>query len=559
MTMRTMFFRMFSNSGCPTLASLAWAVCVVAGSASAYAQQADPMLTAMQKEMQRSQQKLMLPGMLRPYFMEYRLEDVAEFQADASFGALTNQSKNHQRYVRVQIRVGSYKSDNSSARGEGVVQIAPMDENPEALRYALWFATDEAYKAALNAYSRKQADLKRFETPPTADDFSPAKPVTKIEPLVKLDIDRDEWKRRVTEASGLYATDARVKEFAQQIQYSNSSVRGLAVNRYLVNTDGTAVRNGYTAYSAAISVGTQAPDGMRLSRDNGPVASLAKDLDSAAAFKQRVVDDLLSLHDLQKAPVVMAEDYHGPVLFSGDAATDVLNRLFVPHVEADKPDAGTLARTQGAFSSSWKQRVLPDFFDVKDDPSMKTFQGTSLVGAYDMDDEGVPAQPVQLVSKGILQNYLVNREPVKDFPESNGHGRAAIGRRAESHSGVMIFTPAKTTPAKDLEKKIVALAEEQNRPFVYIAETMGGDLVPRVLYRVTPDGKRELVRGAVFDELDQRSLRSDITAAGDDPFVQNSLSPLPQTTIAPSLLFGDIAVKRAQAEQQKLPYYAPPK
>ncbi|WP_263410932.1 metallopeptidase TldD-related protein [Terriglobus tenax] len=559
MTMRTMFFKMFSNSGCPTLASLTWAVCVVAGSASAYAQQADPMLTAMQKEMQRSQQKLMLPGMLRPYFMEYRLEDVAEFQADASFGALTNQSENHQRYVRVQIRVGSYKSDNSSARGEGVVQIAPMDENPEALRYALWFATDEAYKAALNAYSRKQADLKRFETPPTADDFSPAKPVTKIEPLVKLDIDRDEWKRRVTEASGLYATDARVKEFAQQIQYSNSSVRGLAVNRYLVNTDGTAVRNGYTACSAAISVGTQAPDGMRLSRDNGPVASLAKDLDSAAAFKQRVVDDLLSLHDLQKAPVVMAEDYHGPVLFSGDAATDVLNRLFVPHVEADKPDAGTLARTQGAFSSSWKQRVLPDFFDVKDDPSMKTFQGTSLVGAYDMDDEGVPAQPVQLVSKGILQNYLVNREPVKDFPESNGHGRAAIGRRAESHSGVMIFTPTKTTPAKDLEKKIVALAEEQNRPFVYIAETMGGDLVPRVLYRVTPDGKRELVRGAVFDELDQRSLRSDITAAGDDPFVQNSLSPLPQTTIAPSLLFGDIAVKRAQAEQQKLPYYAPPK
>ncbi|QEE26890.1 peptidase U62 [Terriglobus albidus] len=521
-------------------------------------QQTDPMLTAMQQEMERSRQKLVLPGMLRPYFMEYRLEDVTEYQADASFGALTNETENHQRFVRVQVRVGSYKSDNSSVRGEGTVQVAPMDQNPEALRYALWFATDEAYKAALNAYSRKQADLKRFETPPTADDFSPAKQVTKIDPLVKLDLDREDWKQRVIEASGLYATDAHVKGFAEQIQYSNSSFRGLAVNRYLVNTDGTAVRRGYTAYSAGISVGTQARDGTRLSRDNGPVATQAKDLESAAAFKQRVIDDLLSLRALQNAPIVMAEDYHGPVLFSGDASTDVLNRLFVPNIEADKPDTGTMARTQGAFSSSWKQRVLPDFLDVKDDPAMKAFHGKSLIGSYDIDDEGVPAQTVQVVSKGILQNYLIDREPVKDFPESNGHGRAALGRRAESHSGVMIFTPTKVTPAAEMEKKILAMAKEQNRPFVYIAETMGGELTPRLLYRVTPDGKRELVRGAVFDELDQRSLRSDIIAAGDDPYIQNSLAPLPQTTIAPSLLFGDIAVKRAQNEQQKLPYYAPP-
>lgn len=544
--------------GRSTLATLGWAVCAITCSATVNAQQTDPILKAMQTELERSKQKLVLPGMLRPYYMEYRLEDIAEYQADASFGALTNEAQNHQRYIRVQVRVGNYKSDNSSARGEGVVQIAPLDENPDAMRYALWYATDEAYKAALNAYSRKQADLKRFEAPPTADDFSPAKPVTKIYPLVKLEMDREEWKRRVVEASGLYETDARVKDFAQEIQYSNSSVRGIAVNRYLVTTDGTAVRNGYTAYSAAISVGTQAPDGMRLSRDNGPVAAQAKDLESAAAFKQRVIDDLLSLRDLRKAPVVMAEDYHGPVLFSGDASTDVLNRLFVPHVEADRPEPGTTARTQGAFASSWKQRVLPEFFDVKDDPLMKAFHGTALVGAYELDDEGVPAQAVQLVSKGKLENYLIGREPVKDFPESNGHGRAAIGRRAESHSGVMIFTPAKVTPAAEMEKKILAMAKEQDRPFVYIAETMGGDLVPRLLYRVSQDGKRELVRGAVFDELDQRSLRSEIIAAGDDAFVQNTLTPIPQTTIAPSMLFGEIAVKRGQAEQQKLPYYAPP-
>jgi hypothetical protein len=40
--------------------------------------------------------------------------------------------------------------------------------------------------------------------------------------------------------------------------------------------------------------------------------------------------------------------------------------------------------------------------------------------------------------------------------------------------------------------------------------------------------------------------------------VQNRTGALPQTTIAPSILFDDIGVKRANEQQQKLPYYAPP-
>ena len=91
---------------------------------------------------------------------------------------------------------------------------------------------------------------------------------------------------------------------------------------------------------------------MRLSRDNGTVAATAKDLESASAFRKRAINDLKSFEDLRNAPVVSAEDYHGPVLFSGDAAADVLNRLFVPNVEADRPEMGTTARTQGAYSSS---------------------------------------------------------------------------------------------------------------------------------------------------------------------------------------------------------------
>jgi hypothetical protein len=89
-------------------------------------------------------------------------------------------------------------------------------------------------------------------------------------------------------------------------------------------------------------------------------------------------------------------------------------------------------------------------------------------------------------------------------------------------------------------------------------ETLGNELSPRLLYRVTPTGERTLVRGAAFDELDQRAIRSGILAAGGKPFVSQNMSPVPVTMIAPEVLFGDIAVKRATEEQQKLPYYPPP-
>jgi hypothetical protein len=270
-----------------------------------------------------------------------------------------------------------------------------------------------------------------------------------------------------------------------------------------------------------------------------------------------VIDDLKSLEALRNAPVVSAEDYHGPVLFSGDAAADVLNSLFIPNVQSERPEMGTTARTQGLYTSSVHARVLPEFLNATDDPLTTTFAGHSLVGAYAVDDEGVPAKAVDVVLNGKLQNYLIGRTPIRDFPESNGHGRAPVGQAAHPRSGVMIFKSNAPLSAAKMNERLLAMAKEQGRD-VYYVDTLGGALAPRVLYLVHPDGTRQLVRGAVFDELDNRSLRSDIIAAGDDEHITNLLGTIPSTTIAPSLLFDDIGVKRATEEQQKLPYYGPP-
>ncbi len=519
----------------------------------------DPMLKAMQAELDREKALLVLPGMQRPYFMEYRLDDIDTYEAVANYGALTIEQANHQRVVRVTVRIGDYNVDSSTSRGDGAVQLAPRDNNPEALRYALWTATDDAYKNALRSYASKQAALKRFESAPLQQDFSPSKPVTHIDPIATLDLDRTAWKHNIVEASGLYASDPQVRGFADHVQYSTSNIRAVAINRYLINTEGTVLRQGYTGYSAAISLGGQADDGMRLGRDNGSVAATARELDSWPVFRQRVIDDLKSLDALRNAPLVSADDYHGPVLFSADAAADVFNRLFVPNIEADRPDMGTTARTQGIYTSSLRAKVLPEILSVSDNPKLTVFNGRHLLGAYDVDDEGVAVQPVDIVTNGKLQNFLIDREPIKDFPTSNGHGRAAPGQAARSHAGVILVKSSQPLSATDINKRLLALAKEQNRD-VYAVETLGGELAPRLLYRVHPNGSRDLVRGAIFDELDNRSLRSDIVAAGDaqSSYVANSLGAIPQTTIAPSVLFDDVGVKRATEEQQKLPYYAPP-
>jgi TldD protein len=518
---------------------------------------ADPILAAMQQELAREQAKLVLPGMQRPYFIEYRLEDIRSYDAVANYGALTKENETRQRVVRVELRIGNQTSDSSSARGDGSLALAPADDDTAALKFALWSATDEAYKNALSAYTAKQATLKRFQSAPTADDFTPARPVTLIEPVVHLELNRADWKRRLIEASGLFAAAPEVRSFADAVQYSSASLSAIAVNRYTVNSDGTVLRHGYSGYTDVINVGGQAPDGMELSRTNGSTAETAGGLESAAALRKRTLDDLISFNELCHAPIVGSEDYHGPVLFSGDASADVFNKLFVPNVEADRPEIGTTARTQGIYQSSFGTPVLPPFISVIDDPTQRSFEGRALLGAYQVDDEGVAAEPVDIVKHGELTKYLIGREPVKDFPDSNGHGRAALGQSAHSHAGVLFIKSAEPLSAVALRMKLVAYAKQQRRD-VYEVETLSAELSPRLLYRTSPSGKRTLVRGAIFDELDQRAIRSGIVAAGGKPYVAQTIGPIPETIIAPEILFADITVKRASEEQQKLPYYPPP-
>jgi predicted Zn-dependent protease len=182
------------------------------------------------------------------------------------------------------------------------------------------------------------------------------------------------------------------------------------------------------------------------------------------------------------------------------------------------------------------------------------------MGHYEIDDEGVKAVPVSLVENGKLMNYVLGREPLRDFPASNGHGRARVpGNNPGPSLGNLIVHASETHSHEELKKKLIELCQQRDLPYGYYVETLGPRRTPRLLYKVwAKDGREELVRGGVFGELDTRSLRNDIVSAGNDMNISNRILAIPHSVAAPSILFEELEVKRSNANKGKLPEYAAP-
>jgi predicted Zn-dependent protease len=512
----------------------------------------DALLEALLTELDRSKAQLKIEQVQAPYYIEYRVNDVDDYDAEAAFGALRESQRVRLRILRVVVRVGDYKQDSYFGQGMGETNILPLDNDPIALRHQIWLTTDEAYKAAGQALADKQAEMKRFSADPNpVDDFSKEPVVNALEPIVTLKVDEAAWGKTLEDITNLY------RQYPE-IQSVSASARFSAVNEYFVDSEGTVTRNGKTTYNLQLNSSAQAEDGMRVSRNPYWMVGRPEELPARDKLLSDVKQALETLIALRKAPIV-EEEYRGPVLFAPDAANDVIASLVGSNVVGRKPQPGKPNRTVGAFATSYKTRVLPSFLTLIDDPTLKDFQGHSLVGSYEIDNEGVKAKTVNIIEGGMLNNYLLGRQPVRDFPASNGHGRAAPGSFPSASLGVLLLKSAEAQSPDELKKKILQMVTEQGKPYAYRVDTLGPGNSPRLLYRVYADGHEELVRGAVFSELDVRALRSNLIAVGNDPLVSNRSGGVPTTVICPSLLFDELEVKRADTSKDKLPDYpAPP-
>ena len=298
---------------------------------------------------------------------------------------------------------------------------------------------------------------------------------------------------------------------------------------------------------------------MRLERSPYFTAASLTELPTPEEFQANTAKMLETLKNLRDAPVV-DEDYRGPVLFSADAASDIFNGMVGGNVLGKRPRPGESARTTGDYASNYKSRVLPTFISVEDDPTLKTFAGKTLIGSYDADDEGVRAVKV---SAG--PGWRAGELPAGPRAHSRFSGiqwsrprRAGPVRVAQYRESDRAVEAASLSRA--IKEKLLDICREENKAFGYYVETLGGTgYEPRLLYRIyEKDGHQELVRGAVFDELDTRALRNDLVAAGNDQLVGNREGAVPTTVISPSILFDDLEVKRTDAKNAKLPEYPAP-
>ncbi len=555
----------------------------------------DPVLRAMRDEVARAAQ-LKLPTLESPYFVELTLDDGRSVSAAATLGALVRSGDNRFRIPNVRIRVGSYDFDDSNYVGSGM-QFArgydftrfPLDDSYGVLRRMFWLAIDTEYKSSVQTIARKRAALKSVTVTENLPDFGRAEPVKLLEQVQIEPVDRTGWEAKVRQWSALLTGIPSLSSSSVDFE----EIRNV---RYQVNSEGTEIRRFEHVAIVKVRARVQAADGMPLWAARTFVAPRGSALLDDPAVPRAISQVAETLTALTKAPV--AESYSGPVLFEGEASPQLFAQALGKNLALFRRPVTEPGR-QGGFPSSeleGKQgsKILPEWIDVVDDPTQAEWRGRPLMGHYKVDQEGVPAAAVALVEKGVLKNFLLTRQPVRGFPQSNGRARLPGSFGAYGAGFSNLFVQAReTVPAAGLKPKLLELIKARGKPFGLVVRKLdypsassfdelrrlltsaGRGSAPPVsppvaVYRVYPDGREELVRGLRFRGLGVRSLR-DIQAASDEmhafdlldngiPLAVMGLGSLvaETTVVAPSVLIDDVDLERVEEEFPKPPIVPPP-
>src|ERR1700752_87418 len=195
----------------------------------------DPILRALQAELTRSKTQLKMDNVDAPFYIEYRVFDVDQFEANAAFGALRDQTRTRLRLLRAVVRLGDYKLDSFFNAGQGVSDILALDNDELAIRHQVWLATDQAYKRASEAFSNKKAQLKQLNVEQPVDDFARAEPAVSIGPVAKLDANPSKWTKMLEAATSVYRNDPQIQSFS-------ASMNSTMFTEYYVNSEGTITR-----------------------------------------------------------------------------------------------------------------------------------------------------------------------------------------------------------------------------------------------------------------------------------------------------------------------------
>jgi hypothetical protein len=566
------------------------AALILLGAVTLLAAQPDAVFDAMQAELQRSM-TLTLNQLDKPYYLSYSVDDAHAWSAAATLGGLISSISNDYRAPRLHMRVGDYKFDNTNWTGAnaagpryGLRNFPIEDENPLVLRQYLWLASDSAFKGALQSIARKRAALRNVTVSEELPDFDPAPPFVLIHDYHPVRFDSKTWDDRARRVSAVFSEFPALRNSGVELSAVDSLHR-------FVSNEGTKVRIQESLGTVEIRASAQASDGMIVrdmdilyTRDPARMFTEADLTKSARAVGEQV---------LKMAAAPLGDNYTGPVLFEGASSPQLMAEILGDNLHISRKPVTTPG---GAAQSSTTElegrrgvRIMPEFFDVKDDPTLPLF------GHEDVDDEGVPDKPLSLVEKGVLKDFLRTRQPVRGYNDSNGRARLIANYGADTPVPTnLVITARETSPIPDMKKKLIDLIQQRGLPYGMIVRKMdfpssasldearkilaagaaGGSgrpvSMPLYAYRLYPDGREELVRGERFKGVNARSLK-DILAAGDDSTTFNYLDngapfallgygsgAAEVTVVAPSVLIDDLEMSKVDDELPKLPIVPAP-
>ena len=544
---------------------------------SAFAQKSapSPVTEALEQEMKRAFSLLQQKGNPAPYFISYSVRENQSVEIEALLGALRNSQKDQSRLLDVDVRVGNYDLDNThQIRGQRGANtgpafaypvLMPIDNDVDALRSVIWLETDRKYKTAVERFIQVKANRAiKVDEEDTSADMSRQTKEAAVLPLASIDLNVANWEKKLKTFSALFNKYPEIYE-------GTVTISANANNDYLVNSEGTSIQHGRHSWRISIYARTKADDGMELYRFEAFDSHAADRLPSDEKIRQTIEAMIADLKALRAAPVI--EPFTGPAILSGRASSVFFHEIFGHRIEGHRQKNESEGQT---FTKNVNQSILPDFISVVDDPTTERMNGVDLNGYYKFDDDGVAAQKVTVVDKGILKNFLMSRSPVSGFETSNGHGRKAPGYRTVGRQGNLIVQASTTVSDAMLRAMLIAEAKKQGKTFGLLFKDISGgftltgrsspqsfQVTPIMVYRIYVDGRPdELVRGVDLIGTPLTSF-SKIVAAGDAPEVFNGFCGaesgyVPVAAVSPAILTTQIEVQKKAKSSERPPILPPP-
>jgi TldD protein len=531
-----------------------------------------PILRALEIEMERNWnafQKMPTP----PFYLAYEVTEYDTITTSGSFGTLTAATTDRTRNLDIDLRVGSPKLDNYHPVRGGMFNVLdnfnpasiPIEDDPAAIRAAVWYQTDQRYKRSIEQWIAIQTNVKvKAENTDKAPDFSSGPAEKYIEPIIKLSaVDRKSWETKVR---------AYTKPFRRfgNIYQADARLSASVETRTFVNSEGSRIQTSQPFYRLSINAFAKADDGMELPKSESWFSTTLQGLPSDEEVLARVAQMTKDLMALKLSPVM--EPYTGPAILSPRATGVFFHEIFGHRIEGQRAKNEDDGQT---FKDKVGQKILPEFLSVYSDPTLTRLGKTELSGCYRYDNQGIKSRRVTVVEKGIFKNYLMSRTPIEGFAESNGHGRRQAGYNVEARQSNLIVVASESTTREELKKKLIEEVTKAKLPYgLFFDDVQGGftlpgrerpnsfTVIPVMTYRIYPDGREELVRGVDLIGTPLTTFGK-ITAAANDPAVFNGIcgatsGGVPVSAGGPSLLVSQVEIQKKPKSQERSPILPPP-